>query len=222
MKMKTGLKDTFRHVLVVDDDRRVREMLLDAIADMGFEVGGAANAEAALKAIAQNEPDIAILDLNLPGIGGLDLFEQIHDRNPSVQVIVLTGYGDLDAARRAIRLNVVDFLSKPCSLGELEQAIQRARSRRAALTTPAGAPAPDSVPTSIPATAPGDSFSTSWSQIESLEDLERVHIFAALRKHNNNREQTANALGISVRKLYYRLQQYEQQGAVPEELKSVS
>jgi DNA-binding NtrC family response regulator len=221
MKMKTGLKDTFRHVLVVDDDRRVREMLLDAIADMGFEVSGAANAEAALKAIAQNEPDIAILDLNLPGIGGLDLFEQIHDRNPSVQVIVLTGYGDLDAARRAIRLNVVDFLSKPCSLGELEQAIQRARSRRAALTTPAGAPDPLATPL-LAAPAPTGSSSQSWSQIESLEELERMHIFAALRKHNNNREQTANALGISVRKLYYRLQQYEQQGAVPEELKSVS
>jgi DNA-binding NtrC family response regulator len=131
--MRLGLKDTFRRVLVVEDDRRVREMLLDAVADMGFDVSAAPSAEAALKAIAQDEPDIAILDINLPVMSGMDLFEQVRQRWPAVQVIILSGYGDLESARRAIRLDVVDFLSKPCALGELEQAIQRARSRRVAL-----------------------------------------------------------------------------------------
>lgn len=224
--MKSGVKDTFRRVLIVDDDRRVREMLLDAVADMGFEVNGAATAEAALKSIALEEPDIAIVDLNLPGMGGLDLFEQVRQRWPAMQVIILSGYGDLDAAKRAIRLDVVDFLGKPCALGEIEQAIQRARSRRAGLAEPAtagvGAHEAAGHLSGERMTAPAGSPAAALPQVESLEDLERIHIFAALRRHNGNREQTAAALGISVRKLYYRLQQYEQEGAIPEELRPVS
>lgn len=225
--MKCGVKDTFRRVLIVDDDRRVREMLLDAVADMGFEVSGVANAEAAIKSIAQEEPDIAILDLNLPGMGGLDLFEQMRQRCPMVQVIILSGYGDLEAAKRAIRLDVVDFLGKPCALGELEQAIQRARSRRAGLAEPVAAIASASDAAGHTSgmersAVPGDPSADALAPVESLEDLERIHIFAALRRHHGNREQTAAALGISVRKLYYRLQQYEQEGAMPEELRSVS
>ena len=226
--MRPGVKDTFRRVLVVEDDRRVREMLLDAIADMGFDVCAAPTAEAALKAIPQDEPDIAILDLNLPGLAGLDLFEQIRQRWPSVQVIILSGYGDLEAARRAIRLDVVDFLSKPCALGELELAIQRARSRRAALATgptiPGAAEVMSDDRAAIPAAPVASSQAASGADaeppVESLEDLERIHIFAALRRHGGNREQTAAALGISVRKLYYRLQQYEQQGLIPPEFRA--
>ena len=240
--MKAGVKDTFRRVLVVEDDRRVREMLLDAVADMGFDVTGVPSAEAALKTLAADEPpalspattaaaaaaaptDIAILDLNLPVMNGLDLFEQIHHRWPAVQVIVLTGYGDLEAAKRAIRLDVIDFLSKPCALGELERAIQRARSRRAAAAAVAVSTGPTLAAETAEAAAdptPAGASAADASpapDVESLEDLERAHIFAALRRHHGNREQSAAALGISVRKLYYRLQQYEQQGLIPPELR---
>ena len=238
--MKAAVKDTFRRVLVVEDDRRVREMLLDAVADMGFEVIGVPSAEAALKALAADDAptgspaavatavaapaDIAILDLNLPVMNGLDLFEQIHQRWPAVQVIVLSGYGDLDAARRAIRMDVVDFLAKPCALGELEHAIQRARSRRAAAAAVAGVLGAAEDRAAIPEAAPSASIATAAEpppagEVDSLENLERAHIFAALRHHNGNREQSAAALGISVRKLYYRLQQYEQQGLIPPELR---
>ena len=68
---------------------------------------------------------------------GLTLIEKIRASWPLTQVIVMTGFGDLESAKRAIRLDVVDFLTKPCHLGELEQSIERARQRlpRPALPT---------------------------------------------------------------------------------------
>ena len=73
--------------------------------------------------------DISILDLNLPGVGGIELFEKFRAANPEHQVIVLTGFGNLESARASIRLDVVDFLEKPCPLGELEKSLHRATQR---------------------------------------------------------------------------------------------
>src|SRR5256885_1752133 len=80
-----------RRVLIVDDEPRMRDMLLRAIADMGFEGTAAASAEAALRGIesAGSPPDILLLDLNLPRTSGMELFETIRRRWASVQVIVL-------------------------------------------------------------------------------------------------------------------------------------
>jgi DNA-binding NtrC family response regulator len=111
----------------------------------------------------------------------------------------MTGYGDLDTARRAIRLDVVDFLGKPCRLAELEVALTRARQR---LTAPiARPPTPDAPAPSNAATPPA-----------TLEDLERQQILAALDRNDGNRTLTAAQLGISRRTLQYRLTQYARQG----------
>ncbi len=192
-----------RQVLVIEDEVRLREMLVDSIREMGLESSGVASAEAALRLLDKTQPDIALLDLNLPAMSGMDLAEIIHDRWPEIQIIVLTGFGDLDAAKRAIRLDVVDFLTKPCGMDQLEIALNRARARRmerhpvSPLTFPQEEPTPDEDLTPEPLT-----------EGSTLEDVERNHILSALRRNNGNREATAAELGISVRKLYYRLQQY--------------
>ncbi len=106
--------------------------------------------------------DIVLLDLNLPGMTGMDFFRKLRDRWPITQVIILTGFGDLESAREAIRLDVVDFLTKPCHLGELEQALDRAASASRAMLPPATSPGPL---TSRPSRHPGSmksSASTSW------------------------------------------------------------
>ena len=66
-----------------------------------------------------NPHDIAILDLQLPLMSGMEFFEAIRRDWPATQVIVITGFGDLAAAQRAIHLDVVDFISKPFHLGDL-------------------------------------------------------------------------------------------------------
>src|SRR6201999_2245669 len=89
-------------------------------------------AEAAIRIFESRPVDIAIVDLNLPGMGGMELIEIAHRRWPDTQPIVLTGFGDLQSAKRAMRIDVVDFLTKPCALGDLEIALERARQRRMA------------------------------------------------------------------------------------------
>lgn len=197
-----------RRVLLVEDESRLRDMLNRAIRDMGFVITAVGSAEAGLRVIDQRQCDIIIIDLNLPGMGGMELFEQLRQRQADVQVIVLTGFGDLETARKAIHMDVVDFLSKPCALGDLEVALERARARCTKLPElreiedppePAPAAAPDAGANTLPAPAP-------------LEEVERQHILAALKRHSGNRAAAAAELGISLRTLYYRLELYQRQG----------
>jgi len=204
-----------RQVLLVEDESRLREMLTRAIHEMGFVPTAAPQAEAALRLLEQRGErgfDILIVDLNLPGLGGMELLEQARSRWPLTQAIVLTGFGDLEAAKQAIRLDVVDFLSKPCPLGELEVALDRARNRR----LKAAGVDPASVASAKESAGPtGDDEPAETTAAPSLEELEQRHILAVLEKNHGNRTATASELGISLRKLYYRLGQYQKQGLIP-------
>src|SRR2546428_7792250 len=106
-------------VLIVEDESRLRDMLVRAVTDMGFAASGAASAEAALRHLADKPADIAVLDLNLPGMGGMELFARLRQQNPAVQVIILPGFGDLEAAQQAIHFRAVGFLTTPCALWDL-------------------------------------------------------------------------------------------------------
>jgi len=111
---------------------------------------------------------------------------------------VLTGFASIDAAKEAVHLDVVEFLTKPCHLGEVEQALDRAL-RRMAPTPPAIVDRPDLPPPTAGMT---------------LEEVERQHILAALQHNNGNRTATAQELGISRRTLYYKLEEYQKQGFI--------
>lgn len=220
-----------KQVLLVEDERRLRDVLIANIREMGMEATGVGSAEQALQALERQTFAMAVIDLNLPGMGGMDLCAAIHRRWPATQVIVLTGFGDLAAAKRAIRLDVVDFLTKPCGMDELEQALSRARSRfrerwianqadtegpprephapKQRAATPLVAPAASAAA----ATPAADGAAVSPAQTTSIEGVERELIFAALARNGGNREAAAADLGISVRKLYYRLHQYHQSKA---------
>ena len=189
-------------VLVVEDEPRLRDLLADVVPDMaaGFAVTTVRTAEEAARVMQTAPRDILILDLHLPGQGGMDFFEQLRHDWPAAQVIVMTGFGDLAAARRAIRLDVVDFLGKPCRLDELEAALARARQR---LTRAAPPPTMTADVAASPATPP-----------TTLEELERQQILATLDRNHGNRTLTAAELGISRRTLQYRLSQYARQGYV--------
>jgi DNA-binding NtrC family response regulator len=193
-----------RKVLVVEDGRRLREMLVDAIRLMGLEPEGAPTAEVAAEMLQHTVFTTAVLDLNLPHMGGLELAETIRQQWPDVQIIILTAFGNLDAAKRAIRLDVVDFLTKPCGMSDLEIALSRARLRWMERCAPEDhvvrqEPRASSVVVEVPTPKAG----------MSMEEMERQAIMAALARNAGSREAAAAELGISVRKLYYRLQQYQ-------------
>ncbi len=189
-------------VIVVEDEPRLRELLADVIPRMGFATITVRSAEEAMRSLDADPRDVAILDLNLPGMDGMDLFQRLHDRHPQITVIILTGFGDLDAARRAIRLDVVDFLTKPCRLDQLEQALDRARRRVMQARIEASSPLP--AQTALDETDPDDPPRT-------LEQIEYEHILAALRRNHGNRTAAAAELGISRRTLHYRLADYQVQ-----------
>ena len=188
-----------RRVLVVEDEKNQRQMLVRTISEMEFEVAAAGSGEEALRMIEDFSPTVAILDLNLPGINGLELARAIQERLSKTRMIVLTGYGDLDAARQAMRLDVVDFLLKPCPLGELETAVSRAYQKAAE----SSAGSARAIVSPIVDT-PGASNET-----ETIGDAERRMIAEALTRNHGNRAAVARELGISVRTLYYRLSRYE-------------
>src|SRR5271169_6654437 len=127
MRLSRGLAG--RQILLVEDESRLREMLLQGTKEMGFQPTAVASAEQALRVLDQQSIPVVIVDLNLPGMGGLELLQTIRQRWPTTQAIILTGFGDLPAAKQAIHLDVVDFLTKPCALGDIEIALSRAFRR---------------------------------------------------------------------------------------------
>jgi len=183
-------------VVVVEDESRLRDLLVRALIGWGFDTTAAKTGEEGLRLHEAQPFDVAILDLNLPGIDGLEALRKLREGSPHLQAIVLTGFASIEAARQAVHLDVVEFLTKPCHLGELEQALDRAL-RRMAPTPPTVLDTPDLPPPTAGVT---------------LDEVERQHILAALRRNNGNRTATAQELGISRRTLYYKLEEYQKQG----------
>jgi DNA-binding NtrC family response regulator len=194
-------------VLIVEDELRMREMLVRAVAELGLGVGAARTAEQALRMLDADAPPwtILVLDLNLPGADGLECLQMARSRRPYLQAIVLTGFGNLAAAQRAIRLHVIDFLTKPFVLDDLETALSRAQERLRAFATSGG----NATTADLPLVGLDGSHEAD-DEPATLADVERDHILAALARHSGNRAAAARDLGISERTLYYRLSQYQQ------------
>jgi DNA-binding NtrC family response regulator len=194
------------HVLIVEDEQRMRELLLRSLTNWGFEASAARSAEEAMRTVDQAPPDIVLLDLNLPGMNGLEFFQSLRQKRPEVQGIVLTGFASIEAAKQAVHMDMVEFLTKPCHLGEVEQALDRAM-RRIAPPDPPILPDPTFAEGGDSARQTADDGTP-----RTLEEVEREHILSTLDRHGGNRTATAAELGISRRTLYYKLTEYQKQG----------
>ena len=120
-----------RSILLVDDDVAFRHVLAGELKRLNYDVTAAGSGEDGLRRIAEAEPDIVLLDLQMPGINGLDTLKAIRESNPGVEVIMLTGHGSIDTAIESIRAGAFDYVVKPCPLDELEVRIARAIERQA-------------------------------------------------------------------------------------------
>src|SRR3989338_5751191 len=105
-------------VMLVDDDDSFRDALAEELNQSGFHITTARSAEAALLEIETSGPDVAIVDLNLPGLSGQELRHEFKERLPSMELIVLTGHATVENAVRTLKDGVYDFLTKPCSLSK--------------------------------------------------------------------------------------------------------
>jgi DNA-binding NtrC family response regulator len=113
-------------VLVVDDDKSLCEWLAERLEASGFDVAQRTSAEAALDALDEQDFDAIVTDLTLAGMTGIELCARCRENRPDTPVIVITGYGDMNAAIDAIRAGASDFITKPVDGVILQHALERA------------------------------------------------------------------------------------------------
>jgi DNA-binding NtrC family response regulator len=113
-------------IVFVDDDGSFRPIMAREIERMGYSVRAFADAAGVAEHVCASPPAAMVLDLKLPGEGGMQLLERLLAQEPDLQVIVLTGHGAVLEAVQAMRAGAFDFLTKPVSLDVLEQALKRA------------------------------------------------------------------------------------------------
>ncbi len=117
-------------ILIVDDDGSVRDVMAVLLREEGYACTTVTSAEAALDAARQTEYPLVISDVRMPGRDGLWLLERMRDAHPDTAVVMLTAYGDTEAAVECLRNGAADYLLKPPKVTELIRAIERALGRR--------------------------------------------------------------------------------------------
>jgi two-component system response regulator PilR (NtrC family) len=112
-------------ILVVDDLPALREMLSQSLASEGYRVATAGSGEEAVTRLEEQEFDVIVTDLVMPGLGGLDVLERARLLDPRAAVILMTAYASLDTAIAALRRGACDYLEKPFTVGDLKLRVRR-------------------------------------------------------------------------------------------------
>ena len=112
-------------ILVVDDEHLIRWSLEQNLKKQGYDVVTAGNGEDALRIAREEQPDLVLLDIQLPGISGIEVLEKLKELDEDILVIMVTAHGGLDIAVNAMRLGAYDYVSKPFNLDELSIIIRK-------------------------------------------------------------------------------------------------
>lgn len=113
-------------ILIVDDERTLARSIKLFLADHGYEAEVAENGEKALELLERLRPDLVFLDMNLPGISGIELLKRIKEYDRNIAVIIMTAYGSIEGAVEAVKLGAFDYMKKPVDLEELKLLADRA------------------------------------------------------------------------------------------------
>jgi two-component system response regulator RegA len=167
-------------MLVVEDNEALRHRLIRAFEDRGYEVRGAANVAEAEAVASEEEPELVLLDLQMPDGNGLDLIPKLKN-DPATKIVVLTGYGSIATAIEALRRGATHYLTKPADADEILAAFDR--------TTDAAQETPPLQPM-------------------SLDRVEWEHINRVLVECDNNISEAARRLGLHRRSLQRKLSKY--------------
>lgn len=113
-----------RSLLIVEDDASLRERVVRAMRDRGYDVRGVPDHAAALEAAREDSPELALVDLRLPGESGLTVIRDLKELDPSTVVVVLTGYGSIATAVEAVKLGAASYLTKPADADQIVAAFE--------------------------------------------------------------------------------------------------
>jgi two-component system nitrogen regulation response regulator NtrX len=111
-------------ILIVDDEESIRKSLKDILGDEGYEVATAASGREALDVLAEAQPALALLDIAMPDMDGIETLRRFKEARPEMQVVMITGHGTIDAAVQTTKMGAYDFLQKPLSLERVSLAVK--------------------------------------------------------------------------------------------------
>lgn len=169
-------------ILVVDDDTAFRERLAKALRKRGFEVHTAQDGPTGLEVARTESPDRAVIDLRMEEMSGLELLKQLKQVDPTIKVVMLTGYGSIATAIDAVRLGAHHYVAKPADVDDVLAAFDRSEQDPLA--------------------------SSSHFEAPSLARAEWEHIQRVLADAGQNISEAARRLGIHRRSLQRKLQKF--------------
>jgi len=122
---------TTARLLIVDDERAIRESMGEVLRQHGYRVDAAASGPEALQRLSAAAYDLMLLDMLMPGMHGVEVMRRARALQRDLLIIVLTAHATVDSAIAAVKADVVDYMLKPCSAGDLKAAVARALQERA-------------------------------------------------------------------------------------------
>jgi len=117
--------DEYR-VLIVDDEEELATTIAERLQIRGIQAQTATDGETALQMIEADPPQVVVLDVMMPGMGGIEVLQRMKAQNLKIPVILLTGYGSTEQGMEGMKLGAFDYLMKPCDLNNLISKIQEA------------------------------------------------------------------------------------------------
>ena len=117
-------------ILIVDDEEELVSALKERLNLRGFQAQGVTTGTAALEFLEEEECDVVLLDLKMPGLGGLEVIRRIKDMKPRLQVVLLTGHGSVKSVEDGMALGAFDYLMKPVKIDSLVRVLTAAATGR--------------------------------------------------------------------------------------------
>ncbi|MCF7741334.1 MAG: response regulator, partial [Candidatus Marinimicrobia bacterium] len=114
---------------VIDDEESQRNILNDFLEDLGCEVKSFAKGEECLSTLEEEYADVVVTDYKMPGMDGIKVLKEIKEINPEIQVIIVTAYGTIENAVKAMKIGAWDYITKPIEMEELEIKLKRIEER---------------------------------------------------------------------------------------------
>lgn len=170
-------------LLLVDDDRILRERLARAFRERGYDVRTAGDYDEAMALARGDSPEMAVVDLRMPGRSGLELVRDLKGVDPATRIVVLTGYGSIATAIEAMRIGATYYVNKPADADDILAAFERGES------------------------PPLEGAATEYAP-PSLARAEWEHINRVMSDCGGNISEASRRLGIHRRSLQRKLQKY--------------
>lgn len=118
------------NVLIVDDEEDFRETIVKRLRNRNLEVEGVESGEAALKAVDNQNFDVIVLDVRMPGMDGIETLKELKKKKPHIEVIMLTGHASVESGIQGMQLGAFDYVMKPVPLDELLDKMRQAYERK--------------------------------------------------------------------------------------------